>query len=116
MSRAAVLASGRGRRQAFGGVLGVHRFFDQCRADPAFTTHDVSNRQDWDWVNWIWTSYSEAERAQILEAPITRAAVRYNPRVDDPNAHDHHRRGMQDTGPETGQEGGPRREHGEAVL
>jgi len=60
MSRAAVLASGRGRRQAFGGVLGVHRFFDQCRADPAFTTHDVSNHQDWDWVNWIWTSYSEA--------------------------------------------------------
>ena len=72
----------------------VRRFFEQMRADPAFTSRDVSNRQDLDWVNWIWTSYSEAERAQILEAPITHATVRYNPRVEDPNAHEHHRRGL----------------------
>jgi len=72
----------------------VRRIFDQYRADPSFTSVDVSNRQDLDWVNWIWTSYSEEERAKILEAPITFATVRYNPRVQDPNAHEHHRRGL----------------------
>ena len=76
------------------GAKTVRAYFDTLRADPNFTSsRDISDRQELDWVSWIFTAWPQ-DRARILEAPITQAVVRYNPRVRDPNAHEHHRRGL----------------------